>query len=267
MDYKLSPGTSDLFMVEANKLPVFGDLICDWNPLHRDRSVAKSMGFKDTPVFAVWIEAKAEEYLRTHNLTEGIEGQPLFYIGHSFKFKEAVYPEQYITFYRGERKSTASGVEVQVTASNDEGMQVLDSKVIFGAAFPKFEEPSGEITHVRSCEFSYKEHTDFHNLVEQPVRIGISYAHLASNIPAALLEKAFLQTNEEKPALTRGIDLKFHGTPICEVDMRTEIYLSPKAKNLGALGWLYNVVGVCYQREKAMLTGEMRVIYPTKLTI
>jgi len=76
-------------VVDGNIFPEFADVSLDYNPIHRDREVAKIHGFDDTPTQGVLLQAYFEKCALINNMPVDVS---------SLTFKNPAYPGNKLHF-------------------------------------------------------------------------------------------------------------------------------------------------------------------------
>lgn len=232
----------------------FADIVGDKNPLHRDIAYAQDLGFNDTPVLGVYLEALAERAI----VERGLVPSELSYVGHSFKFKEPAFPRDDLSISLHPLQLPGNTVKIQ----GSRGPTLLfDSTARFDHQYPSFDPVDSQPLHNRKSCLNDVESDLFYILTgrdSQEDKVPFMYA--ASQIPAALLEALEQRTGNHK-GVSRSVDLTFHAEPRFG-DIETHIYVVGKPKKLQDKGFAYTFKGVCSQNGQPIMVGELMVVHP-----
>jgi acyl dehydratase len=237
----------DTLIVKREDLALFGDIISDNNPIHRDVSQARAVGFEDTPVYAVLLAARLEqEFLKSSNHSRGIKM--------SFKFSKPVYPGQEIFF-----SSTNNNSSTKIIAN-------VNGQCAVSADFQSFEGefyPMSNSTMINSSNLSVNPSNvnEFYRLIGIKPASLPSYVHIASSIPANLLN--YLKKNGARlNGISRELEIFPVGHKIGLEDVVAESFLSNQPRGNQERGFVYLFDSKCYQGRSVSLIGKMKVIHP-----
>ncbi len=245
--------------VSRERMAKFGSLIHDENLLHRSQEYALRQGFRDTPVYAVFLEGIVESILRGE-IGKRVELGLIQTL--DFAFKEPVYPDEEVTFSFIEDPQVGK-TSYKIEAKTHQG-QALQAKATLAE---RLGQPEEFASPLYETTFSLDTHArnQFYTLLGVEERPFCSPVHIASCIPAALLRLAKEKTGFQE-GVSRRIGIEVY-QEIGAVDrIRTTLALIGQPKSLREQGYIYNLRGVCYDRESPILSAEMKVIHPQDLT-
>ena len=243
------------------RLAQFADLIGDHNPLHRNRdyALAHPMKFTDTPVLAVLLEAVTER-----QTTEGVKSNHLKYTGHSFKFKNPIYPTDTLKLDIEVLNINPDLATYAVNGRNKlDASPVFTSNAIFSSNYPAFVQDDSLVLCKSAETISSADLSNFYDLANLSAQDIIPWMLAASQIPAALLAGTYEKTGAYE-GLSRSIDIKFHSQPALGF-FQTNIHLIGEPRSLRGQGFRYTFRGITYQSKIPIVSAEIDVVHPRNL--
>ncbi|MDP3881924.1 MAG: MaoC family dehydratase [Nanoarchaeota archaeon] len=253
------------FEVSDGILPQFGDLIEDQNPIHRSREEAEKaeLGFTNTPIFAIFQAAYAENILDS----------PLFsrrdnlFLHHSssFKFVKPLYPAQQIRARIETPTYTEAGLISKLTLLNPGGEVSMKAEALFSPQ-PR-QNHMGDVRNLRQvCNYdlaiSRQDSETFYQLLGVAPTHRISNLQVAAGIPAALL-KMIGRAGHSLAGVSRELDLYYHQDPH-EGNFNFAVYLK-SVMGKPERGYIYNFRSICQQDGQTILVGDMKVMHPQSI--
>jgi acyl dehydratase len=172
---------------------MFGMVTLDNNPAHRDREIARSLGFEDIPVMGAHTAAYGEQYGRSILAVLGSDGNKVVLRGQENRFKAPFYLGDRLQWRLTGFKETDRGLDLNLEGMvNDK--KIIATKLKLGRTFPEVLEIPDPTIYTKDFSLDLPWLKEFYACVgrkseaevEPPKRIpSMLYA---SYVPSTLLE-------------------------------------------------------------------------------
>lgn len=167
----------------------FGDLIRDYNLIHRSTEAARKFGFKETPVIGVHLDSIAGEI--SQDILESLrKSSPLLNsLGQLTEFKKPLYPFTIPQWKIREVKYTPDGKEIRAKIEsifNDEVKTITEA--YFGENTAFTERDPNNFVYSNKTGIEKFDESEFYRLADASHRDRVAYSHATTLIPSIVLE-------------------------------------------------------------------------------
>lgn len=199
------------------KIIQFGELVGDYNPIHRIIEAAIKFKFKDTPVIGVHPDSIAGEI--SQDILDSLRkyNSLLNSLGQLTEFKKPLYPFTIPQWKIREIKYTPNGKEIRATIEstlNDEIKTITEAS--FGEDIAFRERDPNNFVYSDNTEIEKFEVSEFYRLTDSSHRNRIAYSHATALIPSTLLEfltKLNTKLKTDVKGYNLRMDSRFYSQP------------------------------------------------------
>ncbi len=262
-------------VTSREKIRLFGEVIEDYNAIHRLPEKAMKIGLRDTPIMGSHTAAYAEQFAQrvVERINELGRNPRLMVIGQDITFSGFAYPDESILWNVIGYRDSKTSLNLQLLGTNINDEEIAKTQVKLGLKLPEKPEIPQDPIFTRTYRFDDERITDFYNCVgvRNPNGAPISLPGLF--IPSTLLSLLREQTLE-MTGINNSMNIDYLASPEKGIPVRIDIFPMKRdprelhdPKNRRTAYLYRNLECLCSQNGKLVSRGEITCTTPYKLNL